>query len=52
MVVLVLVLEVLMNHIGINVEDMMGFSVGTFDSMTHEKNCGLIARKYLGEKDE
>ena len=37
MVVLVLGLEVPMNHIGINDEDTMGSSVGSFDGMTYEK---------------
>ena len=38
MVVLVLELEVIMNHIGINDKDMMGSSVGSFDGMTYGKN--------------
>ena len=45
MVVLVLGLEVLMNHIGLDGEDMLGSSVGSFDGMTYEKKCGFISRK-------
>ena len=37
-VVLVLGLEILMNHIGLNDEDTMGCSFGSFDGMTYEKN--------------
>ena len=37
MVVLVVGLEVIINHIGINDEDMMGSSVGYFDGTTHGK---------------
>ena len=37
MVVLVLGLEVIINHIGIDEEDMMGSSVGSFDGTTHGK---------------
>ena len=48
MVVLFLGLEVLMKHIGIYDEYTMGFSVGSFDGITYEKNCGLIGRKYSG----
>ena len=51
MVVLVLELEVIMNHIGINDKDMMGSSVGSFDGMTYEKTCGIIYRKSFGDKD-
>ena len=51
MVVLVLGLEVPMNHIGIDDEYMLGSSVGSFDGMTYGKTCGFIARKYLEEKD-
>ena len=36
-VVLVLGLEVIINHIGINEEDTMGSSVGSFDGTTHRK---------------
>ena len=46
-VVLVLGLEVLMNHIGIDYEDTLGSSVGSSDGITYEKNCGLISGKYL-----
>ena len=51
MVVLVLVLGVLMNQIGIDEEDILGCSIGSFDGMTYEKTCGFIARKYFEEKD-
>ena len=37
MVVLVLGLEVIINHIGIDEEDMMGSSVGSFDGTTNGK---------------
>ena len=37
MVVLVLGLEVMINHIGINDKDMTGSSVGSFDGTTHVK---------------
>ena len=37
MVIMVLVLEVLMNHIGIDDEDTLGYSVGSVDGMTYEK---------------
>ena len=37
-VVLVLGLEILMNHIGLNGEDTMSCSFGSFDGMTYEKN--------------
>ena len=37
MVIMVLVLEVLMNHIGIDDEDTLGYSVGSFNGTTYEK---------------
>ena len=37
MVVKVMGLEVLMNHIGLDDEDTLGSSVGSFDGMTYEK---------------
>ena len=37
MLVLVLILEVLTNHIGIDEEDNLGSSVGSFYGMTYEK---------------
>ena len=37
MVVVVLGLEVLMNHIGIDEEDTLGSSVGSFDGITYGK---------------
>ena len=45
MVVLVLVLEVLMNHVGLDDKDTMGSSVESFDGMTYGKTCGFIAKK-------
>ena len=50
MVVLVLGLEVLMNHIGIYDEDTMGSSVGSFDGMTYEKNLWVHCKKFLWRK--
>ena len=50
-VVLVLGLEILMNHIGLNDEDTMGCSFGSFDGMTYEKPREFIARKYFEEKN-
>ena len=35
--VVVLVLKVLTNYVGIDEEDTMGSSVGSFDSITYEK---------------
>ena len=49
--VLVLGLEVLMNHIGIYDEGNLGSSVGSFYCMTYEKTYGFIAIKYFEEKD-
>ena len=37
MVVLVLVLEVLINHVGIDEKDTMGSSVESFDGITYEE---------------
>ena len=51
MVVLVLGLEVLMNNIGIDDEDTLGFSVGSSVFITYGKICGFITRKYFEEKD-
>ena len=47
MVVLVLGLEVLTNHIGIDEEDTLGYSVGSYDGITYEKSSWFIAEKYL-----
>ena len=48
MVVMVLGLEVLTNHIGIDYEGTMGSSIGSFDGMTYGGGtCGFIARKSL-----
>ena len=47
MVVLVLGLEVIMHHIGIDNEDNMGSSVGSFDGINYEKTCGFISGKYI-----
>ena len=46
-VVLDLGLEVRMNHIGIYDEDTLGYSVGTFDSITYEKNLWVHCQKIL-----
>ena len=48
---MVLMLEVLMNHIGSDDEDMLGSNGGSFDGMTYGKTCGLIYIKYFEEKD-
>ena len=45
MVVLVLVLEVLMNHVGLDDEDTMGSSVGSFDNMTYGKKLRVYFQK-------
>ena len=47
MVVLVLGLEVIMNHIGLDDEDTLCSSVGYFDGINCGKTCGLIAGKYI-----
>ena len=38
MVVLILGLELIMNHIGLDEEDMLVSSVGSFDGITYGKN--------------
>ena len=50
MVGMFLGLEVLMNHIGINDEYILGYSVGSFDGITYGKIYGFICRKYFEEK--
>ena len=45
MVVLVLGLEVLMNHIGLKDENTMGSSVGYFDGMTYGTNLWVHFQK-------
>ena len=45
MVVLVLVLEVLINHIGLNDEDILGSYVGSFDGTNYEKNLWIHCQK-------
>ena len=47
MVVLVLGLEVPLNHIGIDDEYTLGSSFGSFDGMTYRKTCRFIARIVL-----
>ena len=47
MVVLVLGLEGLMNHIGIDEEDTQGSSVGHSNGITCGNICGFIAGKSL-----
>ena len=43
--VLVLGLEVITNKIGLNDEDTLGSSVGSFDGITYKKICGFILKK-------
>ena len=45
MVVLVLGLEVLTNQIGLDEEDTLGYSVGSFDGLTYGKNLWLHFQK-------
>ena len=45
MVVLVLGLEVIINHIGIDEEDTMGSSVGSFDCTTNGKYLWVHCQK-------
>ena len=45
MMVLVLGLEVIMNHIGINDEDTLVSSVGSFCGKTYEKNLWVNCQK-------
>ena len=45
MVVMVLGLEVLMNNIGLDDEDMLSSSVGSFDGTTYEKNLWFHCQK-------
>ena len=45
MVVLVLGLEVLINHIGIDDEDTLGSSVVSFDGMTYGKKLWVHCQK-------
>ena len=47
MMVLVLGSEGLMEHIGIDEEDTLGYSVDSSDGITYEEKCGFIAGKYL-----
>ena len=50
MVVLVLGLEVLMNHIGLDEEDTVGSSVGSSDGINYEKKpVGLFLENLLGK---
>ena len=47
-VVMVLVLEVIMNHIGLDEEDMLGSSVGSSDGINYEKkSVGLLLENLL-----
>ena len=43
--VLIMGLEVLMNHIGLDDEDTMGSSVGPFDGMIYGKNLWIHFQK-------
>ena len=45
MVVLVLGFEVIINHIGIDEEDTMGSSVGSFNCTTNEKYLWVHCQK-------
>ena len=47
-VVLVMVLGVLMNHIDIDEEDTLGYSIGSSDGITYGKNLWVHFWKYLG----
>ena len=48
MVVLVLGLEGLMDHNGLDEEYTLSSSVGSSDGITYEKTCRFISRKYMG----
>ena len=52
MVVLVLVLglEVLMNHIGLYDEDNMCSSIGSFDGMTYKKHVGSLPENIVNKR--
>ena len=50
MVVLVLGLKLLINHIGIDDEDTMGSSVGSFGGMTYVKNLCVRLQKISRRK--
>ena len=53
MVVLVLGLEFLINHIGINEKYTMGSSVGSFDGTTHGKiPAGLFPENILKKRTD
>ena len=49
MVVMVMGLEVLMNHIGIHDEDIMGSYVGSFDGITYFKKGGSFMENLLNK---
>ena len=48
--VLVLGLEVRMNHIGIDYKDTLGSSTGSFDGMNYGKNLLVNLQKYIEQK--
>ena len=52
MVLLVVGLEVIMNHIGLDEEDTIGSSVGSSDDITYEKTCGFIAGNLLSKRPD
>ena len=52
-VVLVLGLELLMNHIGIDDQDTMGSSVGSFDGMNYAKKpVGSLTENILKKRTD
>ena len=50
MVVMVMGLEVLINHIGIHDEDIMGSYVGSFDGITYGKKLWVHFQKIFWRK--
>ena len=50
MVVLVMGLEVLTKHIGLDNEDKLGYDVGSFDGMTNEKSVGPLPENLLKKR--
>ena len=53
MMMMVLGLEELMNHIGLDGEDKLSSSVGSFDGMTYEKNpVGSLTENLLKNRTD
>ena len=50
MLVLVLGLEVLMNHRRLDDEDMLGYFVGSFDGMTYKKHVGSLPENIVNKR--